>query len=478
VNDAPAIAWFRRDLRLADQPAFAAAARSGRPVLPVFILPTTGRPRGGASLWWLHHALDALAGELARRGSTLLLRRGDPAVVLPQLAAEVGAATVHCTAAIDPDAAADEARVARALPPGIALERHAPDALHVPGTALSAAGTPLRVFTPFWRALLARPEPATPQPAPRRWRPLPATPAGDALADWALLPAHPDWAGGFRGAGWRPGEAGAQDALETFLDGPVAAYARDRDRPDRIGTSRLSPHLHVGALSPRQAWHAARSRAAGDSRLAGGADAFLRELAWREFSLHLLHHWPDLPRTPFQPDFARFPWRSDAAGLRAWQRGETGYPLVDAGMRELWATGWMHNRVRMVVASFLVKHLLVHWREGEAWFWDTLVDADPANNAASWQWVAGCGADAAPYFRVFNPALQGAKFDPDGAYVRRWVPELARVPARWVHAPWTAPEDELRAAGVTPGREYPRPLVDHAEARARALAAYASLRAA
>jgi deoxyribodipyrimidine photo-lyase len=473
---APVLVWFRRDLRLADQPALAAAVATGRPVLPVYVLASGGRVPGGASRWWLHHSLAALAAALARRGSPLLLRAGAPGAVLARLVAETGATEVACTAGLDPDAAAEEAAVAAALPASIRLARHAPDALHVPGSVVGAAGTPLRVFTPFWRACTARPEPAEPRPAPLRWPAYSGAPAGEALADWQLLPAAPDWAAGLREA-WRPGEAAAQRALEEFLDSALADYAAERNRPDRRGTSRLSPHLHFGEISPRQVWHAVRSRAAGDSRLAHGAEAFLRELGWREFSLHLLHHWPDLPRAPFQPAFARFPWRRDAAGLRAWQRGLTGYPLVDAGMRELWATGWMHNRVRMVAASFLVKHLLVHWREGEAWFWDTLVDADAANNAASWQWVAGCGADAAPYFRIFNPALQGAKFDPGGAYVTSWVPELARLPPRYLHAPWTAPAAVLRAAGIELGRDYPHPVVEHAAARARALGAYAALRA-
>jgi len=316
---------------------------------------------------------------------------------------------------------------------------------------MNANGRPYQVFTAFWRACQAMPEPGVPLPAPEcipapeRW------PESLAIEELGLDPI-PDWAGGLREV-WTPGEAGAMRLLREFL-ARADGYADERDRPDRAGTSRLSPHLHFGEVSARQVWHAAR-----------GVEPYLRQLGWREFSAHLLHHFPHTATEPLRPEFRAFPWRMDAAALRAWTRGRTGYPLVDAGMRELWHTGWMHNRVRMVAASFLVKHLMIPWQEGAAWFWDTLVDADLANNTMGWQWCAGCGADAAPYFRIFNPVLQGEKFDPEGAYVRRWVPELADVPARFVHKPWLAPE---------PPREYPAPIVDHDFARLRALAAYRS----
>jgi deoxyribodipyrimidine photo-lyase len=292
--------------------------------------------------------------------------------------------------------------------------------------------------------------------------------SSETLADWKLQPSSPDWATGLRGA-WAPGEAGAAARLDTFCE-TALGYGRARDFPSEEGTSRLSPHLHFGEIGPRQIWHAIRARVP-------EADAFLRELAWREFSIHLLHRAPALPEHPLREAFAGFPWRRDAGQLRAWQRGRTGYPIVDAGMRQLWHTGWMHNRVRMIAASFLVKHLLLPWQEGEAWFWDTLVDADLANNAANWQWVAGCGADAAPYFRIFNPVLQGEKFDPTGAYVRRWVPEIARLPDAVVHKPWLASADTLADAGVHLGDTYPRPIVDHAAARSRAVAAFESVKA-
>jgi deoxyribodipyrimidine photo-lyase len=277
-------------------------------------------------------------------------------------------------------------------------------------------------------------------------------------------------------ASWKPGEASAQAQLRQFLKTGVAGYSFDRDRPDRDGTSRLSPHLRFGEISPRQVWHAARFAAAEHPRLSGDIEKFLSELGWREFCRHLLFDLPDLATRNLQPTFDAFPWKQNNKALRAWQRGQTGYPIVDAGMRELWHTGVMHNRVRMVVASFLVKHLLIDWREGERWFWDTLVDADAGSNPANWQWVAGCGADAAPYFRVFNPILQGEKFDPDGVYIRRWVPELTQLPNGMIHQPWTATPLELASAGIDSGKTYPAPIVDHKMGRERALAAYASIR--
>ncbi|MDE2575464.1 MAG: FAD-binding domain-containing protein, partial [Rhodospirillales bacterium] len=306
-----------------------------------------------------------------------------------------------------------------------------------------------------------------PAPAPDR---LPAAPAiaSDRLEDWRLLPRRPDWAGGLR-ASWTPGEAGAAARLAAFLDAGLDGYAARRDLPGIAGTSKLSPHLAWGEISPGAMWHEAAARGG------AGLGVFVNELLWREFSAQLLWHNAELPSAPLRRDFAAMPWREDAPALAAWQRGQTGIPIVDAGMRELWHTGWMHNRVRMVAASFLVKHLMIPWQRGEAWFWDTLVDADLATNAASWQWVAGCGADAAPYFRIFNPVLQGAKFDADGAYVRRFVPELAALPARHIHAPWLAPPAALAAAGIRLGTDYPAPIIDLAAGRARALDAFHAL---
>ena len=477
----PLIVWFRQDLRLADHPALTAAVESGAPVIPVYVLDdaTPGRwALGGASRWWLHHSLAALQRDLAARGADLLLRRGPALEALTALVEETGARAIHFSRCYEPHAAKLESDLAEALGGmGVACRRFGGGLLFEPEAVVEQAGKAYRVFTPFWKACLGMPEPKAPLPAPEAIEPASPWSAGDDLADWRLLPTAPDWSTGIAEA-WTPGEAAAGERLHRFLDRAVAAYRDDRDRPDRPATSGLSPHLHFGEIGPRQVWHVARAAAnrSGAPGVASGAFAFLREVGWREFSYHLLHHWPDLPSEPFRPDFAAFPWRDDAAALEAWQRGRTGYPIVDAGMRQLWHTGWMHNRVRMVVASFLVKHLLVPWQEGEAWFWDTLVDADLANNAASWQWVAGSGADAAPYFRIFNPVLQGEKFDPDGAYVGRWVPELADLPAKYIHQPWTAPNDVLEQAGVKLGDTYPAPIVDHKAARARALAAFQALK--
>jgi deoxyribodipyrimidine photo-lyase len=477
-----AIVWFRDDLRVGDNPALTAAAATGAPVIACHVLDTGQqiRPKGGASRWWLHHSLAALARSLEARGVTLLLFAGDARAIIPALAARTGATAVHWNRRYGAAEIAVDAEVKSALKTaGVTAESYNSSLLYEPWEVRSKAGEPLRVFSPFWRAALATGEPPRPLPPPPR---LAGTPVPDASAfgavtldELGLLPTSPDWAGGLRES-WSPGEAGALARLEEFLESAVRGYGDGRNRPDRPSTSRLSPHLRFGEIGPRQVWHAAeQARLAGDAP-AGDIAKFQAELGWREFSYHLLFHNPELPTRNFQPRFDAFPWDGNQAALRAWQRGRTGYPLVDAGMRELWTTGWMHNRVRMIVASFLVKHLLIDWRVGEEWFWDTLCDADAASNAASWQWVAGSGADAAPYFRVFNPVLQGEKFDPDGSYVRTYVPELAKLPAKFIHRPWTAPEADLSRAGVTLGTTYPRPIVDHDRARARALEAFAQLK--
>ncbi|MDR6292836.1 deoxyribodipyrimidine photo-lyase [Inquilinus ginsengisoli] len=470
--------WFRQDLRLDDNPALAAAIARGGSVVPVFILDPGGEgdwPPGGASRWWLHHSLAALATALAARGSRLVLRRGPAAKVLDALIREAGAGAVLWNRRYEPAAIARDSAIKQDLKRrGIAAESLNAALLFEPWEIRSRSDAPFKVFTPFWRACLERGGIAEPLDAPKRIPAPDAWPEGDDLDGWRLLPTKPDWAGGLRAA-WTPGEAGARERLSSFLDSGLAGYAARRDRPDLDGTSSLSPHLHWGEIGPRRSWQALEHAAAETPALRSAASAYQRQLGWREFSTHLLHARPELPADPLDARFAAFPWESDPKALRAWQRGLTGYPVVDAGMRQLWRTGWMHNRVRMVAASFLIKHLRLHWREGEAWFWDTLVDADLANNAASWQWVAGSGADAAPYFRIFNPVLQGEKFDPDGTYVRRHVPELARLPAKWIHRPWAAPDAVLADAGVTLGKTYPRPIVDHAAARRLALAAFQAL---
>lgn len=476
----PIIVWLHRNLRLADNAVLAAACQTGAPVIPVFILDDAasgGWATGGAARWWLHASLSALGRDLAERGGRLVLRRGDSAVALDELAAITRATAVYCARGYEPWAQRLETSVRdRLAGSGVEVRRFAGALLREPEEVRTKAGDPFRVYTPFWRALTAggfvppRPRPAPGDiPWPRQW------PAGEELETWCLQPSRPNWAKAF-GEHWTPGEAGARNRLSRFGDEAITSYRDHRDRPNMDATSRLSPHLHFGEISPAQCWHTALAASARGEGGDAGPQTFLRELAWREFSHHLLFHWPDLPTEPFRREFAAFPWRRDPQHLRAWQRGMTGYPIVDAGMRQLWATGWMHNRVRMIVASFLVKDLLIPWQDGAAWFWDTLVDADLANNSASWQWVAGSGADAAPYFRIFNPVRQGETFDPEGDYVRRWVPELARLPARDIHAPWLAPAAVLAAAGVKIDGTYPAPIVDHKAARERALAAFEAVK--
>jgi deoxyribodipyrimidine photo-lyase len=474
----PVLVWFREDLRLSDQPALDAAAATGAPVICLYVLDENSpalRPLGGAARWWLAQSLRALRTNLERIGGSLVLRRGPAARVICELARETHASTVFFNDIAQAPHQAVAFEIARTLGALDVQCRCFPGDLLAPPSAIrSKDDRGLRVFTPFWRRLQALGDPQKPLPAPRRLA-AGACAAGDPLESWRLEPSHPDWAGGLRES-WQPGEASAQARLKAFLAHGIAGYCDDRDRPDREGTSRLSPHLRFGEISPRQIWHAARFVAAERPGVARDVDKFLSELGWREFCRHLLFDVPGLAERNLQSRFDEFPWRRDDTALRAWQRGQTGYPIVDAGMRELWHSGAMHNRVRMVAASFLVKHLLIDWREGERWFWDTLVDADAGNNPANWQWVAGCGADAAPYFRIFNPVLQGEKFDPDGAYVRRWVPELSRLPGKLIHQPWMAAPLELAAAGVELGKTYPSPIVDHKSARERALAAYAKVR--
>jgi len=471
-----ALHWFRNDLRLADNAALSETARADRAAFVFVVEENEGfRPRGGASRWWLHHSLEALSREIAAKGNRLILLRGDSETLIPALAARIGACQVtfnRRTGGVEREA---DARITAKLEAaGIKVLARNGALLHDPARHATGSGTPFRVFTPFWRAFTAGPAPEAASPPPAT---LPPDAAVQEISlgteDIAPLPRNPDWAAGLR-ATWQPGEAGAAHRLEAFIEHGLHLYAGNRERPDLPATSMLSPHLAFGEISPRQIWHRAMiAREAGANT--GDVEKFLAEIGWREFSHHLLFHFPDLARRNFQPKFDAFPWQRNEALLTAWQKGETGYPLVDAGMRQLWRTGTMHNRVRMVVASFLVKHLRIDWREGENWFWDTLCDADPASNPASWQWVAGSGADAAPYFRVFNPISQGEKFDPDGTYIRENIPELAALPAGAIHRPWEAPPLLLAGAGVKLGETYPRPVVSHEAAREKALAAFAAL---
>jgi len=474
----PAIVWFRQDLRLADNPALIAAVERGGPVVPLYIWSPAeerGWEPGAASRWWLHHSLAALDAELRKRGSRLLIRRGSSVGQLRAVTKQTGAAAVFWNERYEPAAIGRDNEIRAALGDGNITAESANGALlHEPWTIRNKAGKPYQVFTAFWKACLAAGNPPAPARAPRQLRAPGSWPVSLPLAALGLLP-KPDWAGGLRDA-WQPGEAGARASLKQFITDRMSDYSRDRNRPDRPGTSRLSPHLHFGELGPRQVWHACIRGSGESSTGISRGSQFLTEIGWREFASHLLFHFPDTTSEPLRKQFRAFPWQDDRRLLTAWQRGLTGYPFVDAGMRELWATGWMHNRVRMVVGSFLVKDLLIDWRRGAEWFWDTLVDADLANNSLGWQWVAGCGADAAPYFRVFNPVAQGEKFDPDGHYVRRWIPELARLPAKWIHRPDKAPAAVLAAAGVELGSTYPRPVVHHEMARSVALEAYRRIR--
>ncbi len=434
---------------------------------------------GAAGRWWLHESLVALDKDLRKRGSRLVLARGPALDVLADLARETDARAIYWSRAYEPWALKLERDLPRALESsGVRCRRFSGQLLIEPEEIATASGDPYRVFTPFYKACLNAGEPDAIVPAPPVLPPVPDAVDSDKLQSWKLQPSGPDWAGGLAAA-WTPGEAGALARLDEFLDTGLAGYERTRDRPDREGTSRLSAHLRFGEISPRQIWHGvqkAANKSGGKAGAGAGAEGFLRQLLWREFSAHLLFHWPHILHSPFRNGFSAFPWRDDETALLAWQRGKTGYPVVDAGMRELLATGWIHNRVRMIVASFLVKDLLVPWQRGEEWFRDTLVDAELASNAANWQWVAGCGADAAPYGRIFNPVLQGKKFDPQGAYVKAWIPELAKLPKSHIHSPWRAPEKTLAKAGVALGEGYPAPIVDHKLARERALEAFAVVR--
>lgn len=469
------IVWLRQDLRLADNPALFHAAQRGA-ILPVFILDEReglglSAALGGAGRWWLHHSLKALKSDL----DGLVLLRGEPAAQLERLIAASGATAVYWNRCYEPDAIARDTEMKAALRDrGLEVKSFNAGLLHEPWELATGAGGPFKVYSPFWRAALAKPVEA---PLPRPEGVSYADCAfGEDLESWALLPEAPNWAAGWEEL-WQPGEAGARDRLEAFLQEGLSGYGKLRDRPDLPNVSRLSPHLHFGEISPRQIWSRTRFQEEGQPELGKDAGKFLSEVGWREFSYHLLYHFPTLPEKNWRPNFDNYPWRDSAEDLKAWQRGMTGYPIVDAGMRELWQTGYMHNRVRMVVASFLIKHLRLHWKHGEAWFRDTLLDADLANNSASWQWVAGSGADAAPYFRIFNPMTQGRKFDPEGIYVRRFCPELAKLDNNAIHAPFELSEIELAAAGVRLGRDYPRPIVDHATARAAALAGYEAVKA-
>lgn len=408
--------------------------------------------------------------DLGQIGSQLMIQRGPSLHVLRSIARQTGAVALFANRRFEPMAARRDEQIWNALrADGLQVETFNASLLFEPESVRTKEGKPFKMFTPFWRVCRSLPEPARPLPAPDRLPEPPRWPLSLSLPDLELEP-KVDWVSGLH-AVWSPGSGAAAKKARAFVDGPLTAYDNDRDRPEIAGTSGLSPHLHFGEISVRAIWHLVRDHA--ESSVGTG---YLRQLGWREFAHHVLWNFPDTADQPMRAEFADFPWRSDPGVEAAWQRGRTGYPLVDAGMRQLWETGWMHNRVRMVVASLLVKHLLVPWQNGARWFWDTLVDADLANNTMGWQWTAGCGADAAPYFRIFNPVVQGRQHDPEGEYVRRWVPELRRLPTRWIHSPWEAPQEVLDDASIVLDDTYPQPVVEHGFARRRALEALETMK--
>jgi deoxyribodipyrimidine photo-lyase len=464
------LVWFRRDLRVQDNPALAAAATTGKPVIALFIYaPEEEAPwsPGGASAWWLHHALASLADELATHGIPLVIRRGKSLDVLQTLAEKHQVGSIFWNRCYEPALIERDTSIKQSLKrQGLHVQSFNASLLFEPGQINNQSGQPFRVFTPFWKHLRSLPaESPVPVARDRLTQPL-SSPESLPLDSLGLLPAIP-WDKDFY-RHWSPDRKGAETALRSFVFERLESYKKCRDLPGVDGTSMLSPYLHWGQLGPREVWRAVQQTGHADD---AGGFTFLSEVAWREFGYHLMYHFPETPEKPLNKSYSQFPWEPDQAYLEAWQSGLTGYPIVDAGMRQLWKIGWMHNRVRMIAASFLVKHLLQPWQAGAAWFWDTLVDADLASNTMGWQWTAGCGADAAPYFRIFNPILQGQKFDPDGAYVGTWVPELRKLPARYIHQPWEAPGDTLKKAGIRLGENYPAPVIAHAAGRERALAA-------
>ncbi|MEO0816703.1 MAG: deoxyribodipyrimidine photo-lyase [Pseudomonadota bacterium] len=472
--------WFREDLRLEDNPALSAAVATRAPVVCVYVYENKERgprPLGGASKWWLHQSLAALTKSIADIGGQLILRSGDPGDILRSIANEIGVCAVFWNRRYDADGIAIDTSLKASLKSdGLDVVSHNGRLLTEPWDVKTGGGGYYKVFTPYWKSVRANYNAPEHLAAPSALADLGLD--AEPLENWDLLPTSPNWAAEFPDT-WNPGEAGASARLTRWLDGPIDAYDDARNRPDiEMSTSGLSPHLRWGEISPVAIWRAVRERIDRGQFASDDASAmtFLSEIVWREFSYVLLFHNPELATENYNHDFRHMPWRDSDTDYRLWCTGQTGFPIVDAGMRQLWSTGWMHNRVRMIVGSFLTKHLLLPWQKGEDWFWDTLLDADPASNAASWQWVAGSGADAAPYFRVFNPITQGSKFDETGAYVRKWCPELAGLPLKYLHSPWEAPKRVLDDAGVTLGEDYPNPMIDHKDGRQRALDAYDTLK--
>jgi len=477
TSSSPSIVLFQSDLRLADNPALSAAVRRGQPLICVYVWnpkATDYDMPGAASRWWLHHSLQNLSANLQNVGNCLLIRIGQTQEVLLDLLSRFKNSHVFWNHSCEPVSLESEHHILSLLKAKkVQGTGFYGNNLVDPASIKTQTQQPYRVFTPFWKRLQSQLSLSPPLPAPKTLPPPPSGNLKSKRVDFLHLLPTIDWAQSIRES-WTPGEKGAQTALRKFLRNPAKFYSIERDRPDLPHTSRMSPHLHFGEISPGKIWHAVqqakqKSRNPLDRK---SYDAYSRQIVWREFARYLLYHFPHTVHEPLYGTYRAFPWRNETDSLRTWQQGLTGFPIVDAGMRELWHTGWMHNRVRMITASFLTKDLLLPWQKGANWFWDTLVDADLANNTLGWQWVAGCGADASPFFRIFNPITQGIKFDPDGRYVRKWVPELAGLPSPWIHQPWEAPPLLLAETNICLGETYPRPIIDHAEARNRALLAY------
>ncbi len=453
----PIIVLFRQDLRLKDNPALTYACQTGRPIIPLYILDdeTPGKWKmGGASRWWLHHSLVSLDQRLKEKGSQLFFYRGSTSEIIAHLIQKYQVAAIFWNRCYEPYARQLEQTLMELLPSSQSFNA---SLLFEPWEILNKQNEPFKIYTPFWNRCMEVACIDEPLPEPRHI--ITKTIKSEPLDSWKLLPTHPDWSIGLK-KHWQVGEKAATKKLNHFISVSLNTYERDRDIPSLDATSSLSPHLHFGEISPKQIFHATKD--------IPHSSKFLSEVGWREFSYYQLYYFPQLPDQPWRHEFSKFPWEMNSTFLKKWQQGKTGYPLVDAGMRQLWQTGGMHNRVRMICASFLVKDLFIPWQEGAKWFWDTLVDADLANNSASWQWVAGCGFDAAPFFRIFNPFLQSEKFDPEGTYIKRWVPELAKMPKALLHKPWKI-SAELQC-------DYPHPIVSHEECRKRALEAFKQIK--
>ena len=476
----PILLWFRRDLRLSNHRALTAAMETGHPIIPLYIYSEDEkRTTGSASKWWLHHSLKQLETSIRSLGGKLILRTGEPAGVLQSICKESNARCIHASTCFDPFWQGIDQSVAKALNPlGIEFKQFSGQLLWDPRSIRNKSGKPFQVFTPFWKHLCQHNPPEPPLASPTAWpKPSISNLKSEHLDSFGLLPSI-RWDKGIQ-TNWTPGETEAMAQLDQFASNAFSDYDSARDFPGIQGTSRLSPYLHFGEITPGQIYHRleTKRRRSRSTQASTMHSTYMKEVGWREFAHHLLHHFPHMTKGPLRPEFESFPWRHDATMLKAWQQGRTGYPIVDAGMRELWATGWMHNRVRMIVGSFLVKHLLLDWKLGAEWFWDTLVDADLANNTMGWQWISGCGADAAPYFRIFNPIMQSQKFDAEGDYIRKWIPEISKLSNKDIHTPWTADAMILQMAGIKLGNTYPSPIVNHTIARETALDVYHRMKA-